>query len=81
LKFSSASHSETAHAFADGNVTATLEKFPTQHECNDFCKFFGLSVLQPDSVISVDADESSHSKTPSGSNPKPSYNALPSVEL
>jgi hypothetical protein len=38
--------SETGRNFADGNLASTLQMFPTEHICNQFCTFFDLQDLQ-----------------------------------
>ena len=31
------------HLFADGNVSSGFDSFETDHVCNKFCQFFGLT--------------------------------------
>jgi hypothetical protein len=32
--------------FGDGNLGTAFEKFPAQHECNKFCRWFKLKALK-----------------------------------
>lgn len=31
-----------AQKFGSGNITQAFEEFETNHQCNDFCRYFGL---------------------------------------
>ena len=35
---------EGTNLFGDGNLQSTFHDFRTHHQCNDFCKFFGLTL-------------------------------------
>jgi hypothetical protein len=42
------SSSETGVIFSDGNIKDTLTRFTGEHECTEFCQYFGLEPFVED---------------------------------
>lgn len=43
--------------FGEGNLGSAFKAFPVQHECNEFCDWFGLPPAQGDSEDDGDGEE------------------------